>query len=243
MSEQEVAEQTQTVPQESAETQTQQQEAQVDTSKIFSKGYNEGKLKAEKDALAKLRSLGIENAENLDDVVASLGNVLKPKQEQESEVTQLRKMLEEANKKAEDAQLEYEAFVQENRLNASLDSAMSALTAEGTLTLKGEHLKNLFFAEYDIDFRDGQMIPVKDGSPLLDKEGNYKGIESALKDFVRTNKYLTPKVMGTGGGTGDGATSEKPSKAEFQKLLRDKSADSQAKAAALWNASKTHGWA
>lgn len=243
MSEQEVVEQTQNAPQESAETQNQQQEVAVDTSKIFSKGYNEGKQKAEKDAIAKLRSLGIENAETLDDVVSSLSSILKPKKEQESEVTQLRKMLEEANKKAEDAQLEYEAYLQESKLNASLDSAMSALSAEGSLTLKSEHLKNLFFAEYDIDFREGMMVPVKDGAPLLDKEGNYMGIDSALKDFVRANKYISPKAVGTGGGTGGGVVSEKPSKAEFQKLIREKSADSQSKAAELWNMAKKTGWA
>lgn len=241
MSQQQVEETTQTTPAEPAEAPIQQPE--VDTSKIFSKGYNEGKVKAEKDVLAKFRSLGIENAESLDDVVQTISSVLTPKKEQESEVSQLRKMLEDANKKAEDAKLEYEAFVQETRLETAMDSAMGSLSAEGNLTLKPEHLKNLFYAEYDIDIRDGQFLPTRNGNPMLDSEGNYKSIESVLKDFVRSNKYLTPRVTGTGGGTGDGATSEKPSRAEFNKLIKEKSAESQAKAAALWNASKVTGWA
>ena len=236
-----VVEQTQTVPSESAATQTQQPE--VDTSKIFSKGYNEGKTKAEKDVLSKFRSLGIENAESLEDVVTHISQVLSPKKEQQNEVEQLRKMLEDANKKAQDAQMSYEAFVQETKLEATMDSALSSLSAEGNLTLKADHLKNLFYMEYEIEENNGQFYATRNGIPVLDQEGNRKAISTVMRDFVRENKYISSRAVGTGGGTGDGAVSSKPSRAEFQALLKSKNSGSQEKAAELYNLAKKTGWA
>lgn len=236
-----VVEQTQTVPSEPAVAQTQQPE--VDTSKIFSKGYNEGKTKVEKDVLTKFRSLGIENAESLDDVVNHISQVLSPKKEQQNEVEQLRKMLEDANKKATEAQQSYEAFVQETKLEATMDTALSSLSAEGNLTLKADHLKNLFYMEYEIEENGGQFFATRNGIPVLDQEGNRKSIGSVMRDFVRENKYLTSRATGTGGSTGDATVSSKPSKAEFRSLLQSKNAGSQERAAEMYNTAKKTGWA
>ena len=245
MSEQEqVLEQTQNAPQETVATPQEQQQPEVDTSKIFSKGYNEGKSKAERDFLNKFTSsLGIEQAESLDDVLTALSSKLSPKQESQSEVEQLRKMLEQANLKAQEAEDNYAAFVYESKLDSTMDGAISSLTAEGNLSLKPDHLKNLFYMEYEIEERDGQFFPTRNGTPVLDQEGNRKSLSTVMRDFVRENKYMAPKVQGTGGGTGDGAVSTKPSKAEFQKLVTGRSQESQAKAAQMWNTAKQTGWA
>lgn len=239
-----VLDQTQTDPTEQVEAPIQQQE--VDTSKIFSKGYNEGKSKAERDLLNKFTSsLGIENADTIDDVIGALSAKVSPKKEDQSEVEQLRKMLEQANNKAQEAEDNYAAFVYESKLDANMQTAIDSLSAEGNLSLKPDHLKNLFYMEYEIEERDGQFFPTRNGTPVLDQEGNRKSLSTVMRDFVRENKYVSPRVQGTGGASGDGSTSSnKPSRAEFQQLLRAKSAESQAKAAEMWNLAKqAGGWA
>lgn len=245
MSEQEqVLEQTQTVPNEHAEAPIQQPE--VDTSKIFSKGYNEGKNKAERDFLNKFTSsLGIENAETIDEVLNALSEKVSPKKQDQSEVEQLRKMLEQANLKAQEAEDSYAAFVYESKLDANMQTAIDSLSAEGNLSLKPDHLKNLFYMEYEIEERDGQFFPTRNGTPVLDQEGNRKSLSTVMRDFVRENKYMSSRVQGTGGASGDGSTSSnKPSRAEFQQLIRSKSAEAQTRAGDLWNlAKKAGGWA
>lgn len=246
MSEQDqVMEQTQTASQEPVAAPEMQQTQEVDTSKIFSKGYNEGRSKAEKDLLSRFSSLGIENVESLDDALGALSQMVQPKKEQESEVQQLRTMLEEANRRAQEADDEREAFIYETRLDSTMGNAIDSLTAEGSLTLKPDHLKNLFYMEYEIEERDGQFYPVKNGTPVLDQEGNRKSLSTVMRDFVRENQYMSARVQGTGGGTGDGASSSKPSRAEFQQLVRSKSKDGQAKAAEMYTLAVKEGlgWA
>jgi len=247
MSEQELAqEQAQNAPQESVATPQETQQPEVDTSKIFSKGYNEGKSKAEKDFLNKFTSsLGIEDAESIDDVLNTLSGKLSPKKESENEVEQLRKLLEQANLKAQEAEDNYAAFVYESKLDSTMQTAIDSLSAEGNLSLKPDHLKNLFYMEYEIEERDGQFFPTRNGTPVLDQEGNRKSLSSVMRDFVRENKYISSRVQGTGGTSGDGATSSKPSRAEFQQLLRSNSKDSQQKAAELYNIAVKQGvgWA
>jgi len=220
-----------------------QQQPEVDTSKIFSKGYNEGKSKAEKDVLAKFSSLGIEDAESLDDVLSRISQVLNPKKESTNEVEQLRKMLEEANTRAEEARNNYEVFRQETLLENQLDGALNAIRAEGSLTIKEDHLKNLFYMEYEVEEQDGGFYASRNGIPLLDQEGNRKPLSSVLRDFVRENSYLSPAVTGTGGATGGLASSDKPSRSEFNKLIQSKSADAQRRAAELYTQYKqVGGW-
>lgn len=236
MSEQEqVAEQTQNAPQESVATPQEQQQPEVDTSKIFSKGYNEGKSKAERDFLNKFTSsLGIEEAESIDDVLNTLSGKLSPKKESESEVEQLRQLLEQANLKAQEAEDNYAAFVYESKLDTTMQGAIDSLSAEGNLSLKPDHLKNLFYMEYEIEERDGQFFPTRNSTPVLDQEGNRKSLSTVMRDFVRENKYITSRVQGTGGSSGDGSASSKPSRSEFRALLKG-NAESQAKASELFN--------
>lgn len=247
MSEQELAvEQAQNAPEEAVATPETTQQPEVDTSKIFSKGYNEGKSKAERDLLTKFTSsLGIEDAESIDDVLGKLSSKLSPQKESESETEQLRKMLEEANRKVQEAEDNYAAFVYESKLESTMDGAISSLTAEGNLSLKPDHLKNLFYMEYEIEERDGQFFPVRNGTPVLDQEGNRKSLSTVMRDFVRENKYMSPKVQGAGGGTGDGSANSKPSRSEFQKLVLSNNQELQNKASEMYNIAVKQkvGWA
>lgn len=245
-----VEEQTQTAPQETPEApQTQdtaqhvQEEQQIDTSKLFSKAYNEGKSKAEKDFIAQLRSLGIDDAETLEDGLSKLSQTIKPKEESKSEVEELRKMLEDTQKRAEDAENEYQAYVQEMKLETQMDSSLNSLTAEGNLTLKPEHLKNLFYMEYEIEEENGQFFATRNGIPVLDGQGNRQSVGDVLKTFAKENKYVSPRAMGTGGGTADTPSGNKPSRSEFRSLLQSKSADAQQRAAELYATAKETGWA
>lgn len=232
-------EQAQNAPVETAETPIQQPE--VDTSKIFSKGYNEGKSKAEKDLVSKIRSLGIDDVESLDDGISRLAEILQPKKEQVSEVEQLKKMLEEAHKKAESAEGNFHAFRQEMLLEGQLSQALTDVKSEGSLNLKDDHVKNLFYMEYEIEEDGGQFFATKDGMPMLDRDGNRKQLGTVLKEFIRENGYIKPNVVGTGGSTGAGVFSDKPSRSEFNKLITSKSADAQARAAELYNQYKKVG--
>lgn len=236
-----VLDQTQNDQQEQVAAPETQQQPEVDTSKIFSKGYNEGKTKAERDLLAKFSSLGIENAQSFDDVINHISGVLNPKKEDGSEIEQLRKMLEDANRKAEEAQNNYEIFRQETLLETQLDGALNALRAEGSLTIKEDHLKNLFYMEYEVEEQDGGFYASRNGIPLLDQQGNRKPLQAVLRDFVRENNYVRPAVTGTGGSTGSGASSDKPSRSEFNKLIQSKSADAQRRAAELYSQFKQVG--
>lgn len=242
MSEQELAqEQAQNAPQESVATPETTQQPEIDTSKIFSKGYNEGKSKAEKDLISRFSSLGIENPQSIEDVINHISGVISPKREEQSEVDQLRKMLEDANKKAEDAKNEYEIFRQETLLEAQLEQAMSTVRSEGQLSIKDDHLKNLFYMEYEVEEQGGQFFAIKDGMPILDNEGNRKSLANVVKDFVRENNYLRPAATGTGGSAGSVSSSDKPSRKEFNQLIQSKSADSQRKAAELYSQYKKVG--
>ena len=251
--EQQVEEQTQTAPQETPQApQTEetvqeeapvQEEQQIDTSKLFSKAYNEGKSKAEKDFISQLRSLGIEDAETLEDGLSKLSETIKPKEDSKSEVEQLRQMLEQTQKRAEDAENEYQAYVQEMKLETQMDSSLNSLTAEGNLTLKPEHLKNLFYMEYEIESENEQFFATRNGIPVLDGQGNRQSVGDVLKTFAKENKYVSPRAMGTGGGTADTPSGNKPSRSEFRSLLQSKSADAQLKAAEMFNAAKETGWA
>jgi hypothetical protein len=223
--------------------QQEQAQPEVDTSKLFSKAYNEGKSKAEKDFINQLRSLGIEDAETLEDGLSQLSNTLKPKEESKSEVEELRKLLEETQKRAEDAENEYQAYVQEMKLETEMDSSLNGLTAEGNLTLKPEHLKNLFYMEYEIEEENGQFFATRNGIPVLDGQGNRQSVGDVLKTFAKENKYVSPRAMGAGGGTADTPSGNKPSRAEFRSLLQSKSADAQARAAELYTLAKETGWA
>ena len=242
MSEQDqVLEQTQNAPEETVAAPQEQQQQEVDTSKIFSKGYNEGKSKAEKDVLTKFGSLGIENAESLDDVINHLSQALKPKKNDEGEVEQLRKMLEEANAKAEEARNNYEIFRQETLLESQLDGALNSVKSEGPLSIKEDHLKNLFYMEYEVEEQDGSFYASRNGIPMLDQEGNRKPLSTVLRDFVRENNYIRPAATGTGGSSGNGISSDKPSRSEFNKLIQSKSADAQRRAAELYTQYKQVG--
>lgn len=240
MSEEQVMEQTQSAPSESPATLEKQE---VDTSKIFSKGYNEGKAKAERDLMAKFRSFGIE-AEALDDAFGTLEQKITPKKEQEGEIEQLRRMLEEANNKAQQSQDQYEAFMYETRVESTLEQAIGALKGEGTLSLKEEHLKSLFYSEYEIEEHDGKFFASKGNTPVLDNQGNRKPLSTVMSEFAKENKYLMPSAQGTGGSSGHTQFGDKPSRSEFNRLIKSKSADAQNKAADLYaQYKKAGGWA
>lgn len=238
--ENQVVEPTQTAPSESPATPEKQE---VDTSKIFSKGYNEGKAKAERDLVSKLRSLGIE-AEELDDAFSSLQKTITPKKEEANEVDALRKMLEEANNKVKETQDQYESFVYESRVESTVDSAINSLKEQASLSLKEDHLKNLFYMEYEIEEHNGQLFASKGETPILDSKGDRKPLSAVISDFAKDNGYMTPKAQGTGGSSGHTQFSDKPSRSEFNKLIRSKSMDAQSKAAALYSQYKqAGGWA
>lgn len=233
-----VVEQTQNAPEELAETQNQQ----VDTSKLFSKAYNEGKSKLEKDVLKMFSSLGLEDVESIEHGFNTLNEKLSPKKNAENEVETLRKLLDESNKRVEDLQGEFESFMKDSQVDRTVDTALQGLRQKADMSIKDDHLKTLFFMEYEIEEREGQFIAVKDGTPVMNSKGDYLSISDALYGFARDNKYMSPRAMGTGGGTGSAGITDKPSRTEFRNLLRAKSADSQAKAAEMFATAKKTGW-
>lgn len=240
MSEETVVEQTQSAPSESPATPEKQE---VDTSKIFSKGYNEGKAKAERDLVAKFRSFGIES-EALDDAFSMLQEKVTPKKEQEGEIEQLKRMLEEANSKAQQTQDQYESFLYETRVESTIEQAIGALKSEGTLSLKEEHLKNLFYSEYEIEEHEGKFFASKGNTPVLDNQGNRKSLGTVLSEFAKENKYLMPSAQGTGGSSGHTQFGDKPSRSEFNRLIKSKGLDAQNRAAELYaQYKKAGGWA
>lgn len=236
-----VPEQTQNAQTEPAEAQIQQPE--IDTSKLYSRAYNEGKTKAEKDLVSKFRSFGIEDAQSVDEGLTRLSEILgsTKKQKETNEVEQLRAMLEEATKKAEETELEYKSYVQQNKIESELNRALGEL--EGQLLINQDHLKNLFYLEYEIEENGGSYFASRGDVPILDEKGANKPLGEVLKDFVKQNKYTSSIPRGTGGSTGVSSSGTKPSRAEFNSLITSKSKDAASKAAEMWNLAKKVGWA
>ena len=220
------------------------QNQQVDTSKLFSKAYNEGKSKLERDVMKMMGSLGIEDAESIEDGFSKLGSILSPKKENKNEVDELRRMLEEATKRADDVQGEFESFVQQAQVERSLDESLSKMRQDSEVSLKDDHLKALFSMEYEVEERDGNFIAIRNGAPVLDNKGDYRSIGDVLRQFALDNKYASPAARGAGGSSGSASpVADKPSRSEFRSLLRQSNSKSQERAAELFALSRQVGWA
>ncbi len=82
----------------------------------------------------------------------------------------------------------------------------------------------------------------KNGIPELDAQGNRKSVGNSLIEFSK--QFSKPKKVGAGGATGGTPSSERPSRAEFQQLIRSSSPVDRKKAEQLYGAMKlAGGWA
>lgn len=228
---------------EESTSQTQQQQPEFDKDKFFRGAYNEGKSKVEKDVVSKFSELLGSNFESLDDAISSIQKTLQPKQEEKGEAEKLRELLQQYQQEAESAKEQLHMTQMQNRIDSEFGSAFSALQQDNELTLKTDYIEQLFYNEYEIEESNGQFYAVKDGVPDLDAQGNRKSVANSLMEFAK--QFAKPKKVGAGGATGGTpASSERPSRAEFQKLVRSSNPADRAKAEELFGAMKAAGgWA
>jgi len=86
------------------------------------------------------------------------------------------------------------------------------------------------------------QMETKGGVPDLDAQGNRKSVGNSLAEFAK--QFAKPKKVGAGGATGGTPASERPSRAEFQRLVRSSNPADRAKAEELFGASRAAGgWA
>jgi hypothetical protein len=218
-------------------------EPAFDKDKFFRGAYNEGKNKVEKDVVSKFSELLGNDVESLDDAFSRIQQTLQPKQEEKGESEKLRELLQQYQQEAEAAKEQLMMTQMENRINTEFQSAFGALQQDNELTLRQDYIEQLFYNEYEIEESNGQFYAVKDGVPDLDAQGNRKSVANSLVEFAK--QFAKPKKVGAGGATGGTpASSERPSRAEFQQLVRSSNPADRAKAEELFGAMKaTGGWA
>ena len=217
-------------------------EPAFDKDKFFRGAYNEGKSKVEKDVVSKFSELLGNDVESLDDAFSRIQETLQPKQEEKGEAEKLRELLQQYQQEAELAKEQLQMTQMQNRIDSEFGSAFSALQQDKELTLKTDYIEQLFYNEYEIEESNGQFYAVKDGVPDLDEQGNRKSVANSLMEFAK--QFAKPKKVGAGGATGGTPASERPSRAEFQKLVRSTNPADRQKAEELFAASRAAGgWA
>jgi hypothetical protein len=210
----------------------QQQQPEFDKDKFFRGAYNEGKGKVERDVI-KRRD---------DDAFSLLSNKMQPVQEDKGEADKLRELLQQYQEQAEAAKEQLALNQMESRIGSEFNSAFSALEQDNDLTLRKDYIEQLFYNEYEIEESNGQFYATKGGVPDLDAQGNRKSVGNSLVEFAK--QFAKPKKVGAGGATGGTPSSERPSRAEFQKLVRSTNPADRAKAEELFGASRAAGgWA
>lgn len=216
---------------------------EFDKDKFFRGAYNEGKSKVEKDVVSKFSELLGDNVDSLDDAFSRIQQTLAPKQEEKGEAEKLRELLQQYQQEAESAKEQLMMTQMENRINNEFQSAFGALQQDNELTLRQDYIEQLFYNEYEIEESNGQFYATKDGVPDLDAQGNRKSVANSLVEFAK--QFAKPKKVGAGGATGGTpASSEKPSRAEFQQLVRSSNPVDRKKAEQLFGAMKqAGGWA
>ena len=130
----------------------------------------------------------------------------------------------------------------QSKIDSEFGGALNALQQDNELTLKPDYVEQLFYNEYEIVESDGQFYAAKDGVPDLDDQGNRKSLGNSFIEFAK--QFAKPKKVGAGGATGGTPASERPSRAEFQRLVRSSNPADRAKAEELFGVMKAAGgWA
>ena len=220
----------------------QQQQPEFDKDKFFRGAYNEGKGKVERDMISKFSEILGSDVNTLDDAFSLLSNKMQPVQSDAGEEDKLRELLQKAQLEAEAAKEQLALSQMETKIGSEFQGAFNALEQDNELTLKKNYIEQLFYNEYEIEESNGQFYATKNGVPDLDAQGNRKSVGNSLVVFSK--QFAKPKKVGAGGATGGTPSTDRPSRAEFQKLIRSSSPADRSKAEQLYVAMKqAGGWA
>ena len=220
----------------------QQQQPEFDKDKFFRGAYNEGKGKVERDMISKFSEILGCDVNTLDDAFSLLSNKMQPVQSDAGEEDKLRELLQKAQLEAEAAKEQLALSQMETKIGSEFQGAFNALEQDNELTLKKNYIEQLFYNEYEIEESNGQFYATKNGVPDLDAQGNRKSVGNSLVEFAK--QFAKPKKVGAGGATGGTPSTDRPSRAEFQKLIRSSSPADRSKAEQLYVAMKqAGGWA
>ena len=220
----------------------QQQQPEFDKDKFFRGAYNEGKGKVERDMISKFSEILGNDVNTLDDAFSLLSNKMQPVQSDAGEEDKLRELLQKAQLEAEAAKEQLALSQMETKIGSEFQGAFNALEQDNELTLKKNYIEQLFYNEYEIEESNGQFYATKNGIPDLDAQGNRKSVGNSLVEFAK--QFAKPKKVGAGGATGGTPSTDRPSRAEFQKLIRSSSPADRSKAEQLYVAMKqAGGWA
>jgi len=223
---------------------TSEEEYKQAQDRFFKGAYNEGKSKVERDFLQKFSSVLGDDVSSIDDVIDRFQKINEPQKQKQSEVDELRSLLQEQKEALESARNEAQLVRMQANIANQFSSALSEISKEGELSIKSDYVEQLFYNEFEIDEQNGQYYVLRDGVAVLDDSGNRKSVGNAFKDFVRENKFLVPQKSGVGVTTGSAnVQGEKPSRSEWRKLIRNNSPDAQQRVAEMYQIAKQVGWA
>lgn len=199
---------------------------QADPSKLFSKGYNEGIEKQEERVLKKFSEITGQEFASIDDVYGWGKTSSQKLAESISDPTAteeyktLQQSVNEYKTKLTEAENRAQAIQDQYKFDSTHSAVASQLKDSAEFNIPENDVKALFAVRHDIEWKEGKaIVKKKDGTPLMDENGNYKPLESALSEFYKT--YTKPSTAGTGGGSGDGGD-VKPKYADFKEANQNK---------------------
>lgn len=220
------------------------EEPKTDPSKLFSKGYNEGIDTQEKRVLKKFSEITGQEFGSIDDAY-DWGKTASQKLAESisdptatEEYKALQQSVNEYKTKLAEAEKKAQAIQHQYKFDSTHSAVASQLKDSAEFNIPENDVKELFAVRHDIEWKEGKaIVKKKDGTPLMDENGNYKPLESALSEFYKN--YTKPSTAGTGGGSGDGGE-VKPKFADYKAAYssgnnkRQSELIGQAKAAGGW---------
>jgi len=216
-----------------------------DTSKVFSKGYNEGVSTQERRVVEKISKATGNDFSDIDDVYGWAQNSSKKLAESVSDPTEtneykeLQSKVNEYKQQATEAQNMAQNIQNQYKFDSTYNEVVSSVKESNNFKIPESDVKDLFNAKHQVEYKDGKPVVKKGDMPLMTDDGEYKPLSDAIKDFAKS--YIEPATSGTGGGSGDGATGAKPKYEDFMAAKNNKDYD---KMEALFNqADQSGGWA
>jgi len=130
----------------------------------------------------------------------------------QDKLSQERKAKEDAISKATEIDNRY-------KFDSSWGEAVADLTKTGEFTIPQDKVKQLFNLDHEVSFENGKaVVKDKNGMIITDKDSNPIALNEAVAEYSKG--FIKTTAQGSGGGSGDGFTTEKPSFADFKNATK-----------------------
>lgn len=203
--------------------------------KLYNKGFGEGKTKGQDEVLKHFDFLELDK-NNLADSVGKMKTMLTDIQQGKIpealkgkiQETDLVKNLQDTITKKDailtEKEKAFDAFKRETLIDNKI-IALSTNETGGNVALNKDQVKMLFKASYNLELDDKNQVVVKtpDGNVLLDEKANPKTLDIIFGEWAKTNPHL---FKGNNkGGSGGSGSDKGPSGIKLSDLKTQKEID------------------